>query len=136
MGQLLFQMSHLLRQEASSMPIINERTGEILARDLTRCDNFFKKARGLMFRGSLGETEAYLFVERWESISLTSIHMLFVFFAIGVIWLDADWRVVDLKLARPFRPYYASSRPARYFIECLPAVLDRVHLGDRLRVTD
>jgi uncharacterized membrane protein (UPF0127 family) len=117
------------------MAIINERTGETLARNVTRCDNFFKKGRGLMFRGSLAETDAYLFMERRESISLTSIHMLFVFFDIGVIWLDANWRVVDLKLARSFRPYYAPSRPARYFIECCPAVLDRVQLGDLLRVT-
>jgi uncharacterized membrane protein (UPF0127 family) len=118
------------------MAIINERTGETLVRNVIRCDTFVKKGRGLMFRGSLDETEAYLFVERRESVSLTSIHMLFVFFDIGVIWLDADWRVVDLKLARSFRPYYAPSRPARYFIECRPAILDRVQLGDLLKVTD
>ncbi len=117
------------------MAIINERTGETLAREVKLCDTFLKRGRGLMFRGPLNEGEAYVFVERKESVSLTSIHMWFVFFAIGVIWLDADWRVVDFKLARPFRPYYAPARPARYFIECLPSVLDRVRVGDRLRVT-
>jgi uncharacterized membrane protein (UPF0127 family) len=116
--------------------IINERTGDPLARQVTLCSSFVKKGRGLMFRRPLREDEAYLFMESRESISLASIHMLFVFFAIGVIWLDADWRVVDMRLARPFRPYYAPSRPARYFVECLPAVLNRIQVGDRLRLTD
>jgi uncharacterized protein len=118
------------------MALVNERTSEMIARDVTRCDTFLKKGRGLMFRPPLREGEAYLFVEGRESVGLTSIHMLFVFFTIGVIWLDNDWRVVDLKLARPFRPYYAAGRPARYFVECLPAVLERVQIGDRLRLTD
>jgi uncharacterized membrane protein (UPF0127 family) len=118
------------------MVLVNERTGETIARNVTRCDTFLKRGRGLMFRRPLREGEAYLFVEGRESVSWTSIHMLFVFFTIGVIWLDSDWRTVDLKLARPFRPYYAAARPARYFVECLPAVLDRVQIGDRLRLTD
>jgi uncharacterized protein len=118
------------------MGLVNERTGETIARDVTRCDTFLRKGRGLMFRRPLNEGEAYLFVEGRESVSLTSIHMLFVFFPIGVIWLDNDWRVVDFRLARPFRPYYAASRPARYFVECRPLVLDRVQVGDRLRLTE
>jgi uncharacterized membrane protein (UPF0127 family) len=118
------------------MAIINDSTGETLALRVTRCDTFGKRGRGLMFRRALAPDEAYLFVESRESVSLTSIHMLFVFFSIGVIWLDAGWRVVDRKLARPFRPYYAPARPSQYFIECAPALLDRVHVGDHLRLTD
>ena len=85
-----------------------------------------------MFRPPLREDEAYIFDEGRESRSLTTIHMLFVFFPLAVIWLDAGKRVVDRALARPFYPYYAPSAPARYYLECHPHVLERVHVGDQL----
>jgi uncharacterized membrane protein (UPF0127 family) len=85
-----------------------------------------------MFRASLPEDEVYLFVEGRESIVQTAIHMFFVFFAIGVIWLDRERRVVDKVAARPFRPYYAPSSPAQYYIEGCPAILEGVRLGDLL----
>ncbi len=114
--------------------IRNLTTGTILAYRVENCDTFWRRGRGLMFRRTLAEDEALLFVYGKESISATSIHMFFVFFDIGVIWLDAQRRVVDKTLARPFRPYYASSRPARYFIECHPRVLDFVGVGDQLEL--
>lgn len=85
-----------------------------------------------MFRASLPEDEVYLFIEARESVVQTAIHMFFVFFDIGVVWLDGDKRVVDRALARPFRPYYAPSRPAQYFLEGRPAILERVRPGDLL----
>jgi uncharacterized membrane protein (UPF0127 family) len=85
-----------------------------------------------MFRRGLAEQDAYLFVERRESVAQTTIHMFFVFFPIAVVWLDRDKKVVDKVLARPFRPYYAPSSPAKYFIEGHPSMLDRVSVGDPL----
>ena len=85
-----------------------------------------------MFHPPLKEEEAYVFVEGRESRSLTTIHMLFVFFPLAVIWLDSSKRVVDTALARPFYPYYAPNSPARYYVESHPATLQRVHVGDRL----
>lgn len=114
------------------MALVNQRTGQMMARRITRCDTLLKRARGLMFRPTLPDDEAYLFVEARESIAMTTIHMLFVFFPIGVFWLDNDQRVVHKTLARPFRLFYAPSQPARYFVECSPAVLDKAQVGDRL----
>lgn len=85
-----------------------------------------------MFRRTLAENEVYLFVEQGESIARTTIHMFFVFFPIAVVWLDREKRVVDKALAQPFRPYYASQSPARYFVEGHPSLLDGVHIGDQL----
>lgn len=115
------------------MPILNASTGEILAEHVTVCNTFFTRGRGLMFRRPLETDEALLFVEPRESISGTAIHMFFVFFAISVIWLDANRRVVDARLARPFRPYYAPVSPARYFIEGHPELLDRVEPGQQIQ---
>lgn len=86
-----------------------------------------------MFRSRRAvEDTVYLFVEKKESVAATTIHMFFVFFPIAVIWLDSERRVVDKKLARPFRPYYAPRQPAQYYIEGHPSLLERVSLGDQL----
>ncbi len=110
----------------------NLTTGEMIASRVVRCDTFWKRGRGLMFRRTLAEDEVYLFVERRESVAQTTIHMFFVFFPIAVVWLDADMRVVDQVLARPFRPYYAPQRPAQYFLEGHPSLLERVGIGDQV----
>ena len=110
----------------------NLSSGTALATHVELCDTFLKRGRGLMFRRSLPRDRALLFVHRKESVSETTIHMLFVFFPIGVIWLDTNKRVVDKKLAKPFRPYYAPSGPAQYFVECDPEVLDLARVGDQL----
>lgn len=117
--------------------MINLTTGETIAQDVVRCDTFWKRGRGLMFRrkGSVEGKRAFLFVEGRESVAATTIHMLFVFFSIAVVWLDADRRVVDTALARPFRPYYAPSQAARYFVEGHPSLLERVSVGDVLEFT-
>ena len=60
--------------------------------------------------------------------------MFFVFFSIGVVWLAADGTVVDAKLAKPFRPYYAPQAAAQYFLEGPPALLDWVRVGERLSI--
>jgi uncharacterized membrane protein (UPF0127 family) len=112
--------------------IVNLATGETLARHVVRCGTFWWRGRGLMFRRALAEDEAYLFVERRESVAQATIHMLFVFFPIAVVWLDGGKLVVDKVLAWPFRPYYAPCQPARYYIEGHPSLLERVSVGDQL----
>jgi uncharacterized membrane protein (UPF0127 family) len=114
--------------------IRNLTTGQIIATEVKWCNTFFSKGRGLMFRCAIGEDEALVFVESKESIGLTSIHMFFVFFPIAVLWLDTEKKVVDKKLARPFRPCYAPQRPAQYFIEGHPNILGKVQLGDHLEL--
>lgn len=112
--------------------LVNRRNGETLAQRVTLCDTFWKRGLGLMFRRQLGADEAYVFIENRESITLTAIHMFFVFFPLAVFWLDSERVVVDATLAKPFRPHYAPSQAAQYFIEGQPALLDRVHVGDAL----
>jgi uncharacterized membrane protein (UPF0127 family) len=98
------------------------------------CDTFLCRLRGLTFRRSWPEDEGLLFVESVESRVATSIHMFFVFFSIGVVWLAADGTVMDAKLAKPFRPYYASRAPAKYYLEGTPALLSWVQIGERLTI--
>ncbi len=114
------------------MRLVNKSQGTVLARRVEVCDTPWTRLRGLMFRRTLAEDEALWFhldrSGRWTA----AIHMFFVFFPIGVIWLDEEGRVVDRALAKPFRPWYAPARPAAVFVEGLPALLERCRVGDLL----
>jgi uncharacterized membrane protein (UPF0127 family) len=111
----------------------NETQGLTLVRRARRADSFFTRLRGLTFRRRLGAHEALWLVGSRENRVDAAIHMFFVFFPIGVLWLDKDNRVVDTVLARPFRPLYLPKGPAISLLECQPAVLERVELGDKIR---
>ena len=111
----------------------NAQTGAVV---LPRADwraNFWGHLTGLMFRRHLPDDEGLLFVYGHESVLDTAIHMLFVYFPIATVWLDKNGVVVDKTLAKPWRLSYAPHKPAQYFIEARPALLDRVALGDPLR---
>jgi len=110
----------------------NLTTGEILATRVHHCNSLLSRARGVMLRRSLREDEVLIFSEGDESVVFTTITMLFVFFPIAVLWLDGEKQVVDKRLARPFRLWYAPARPARYYVEGHPSLLDRVEVGHYL----
>jgi uncharacterized protein len=110
----------------------NASTGDIVLARAKWCQNFWCHFKGLMLRPSLPEDEGLLFVYGRESIMDTAIHMFFCFFPIAAVWLDQDRRVVDAKLAKPWRPWYAPKKRAQYIIEARPGLLDRVKIGDQL----
>jgi len=107
-------------------------TGEVVLARAAPADTFFKRWRGLMLRRRLAEDEGLLFTFHRENRGESAIHMFFVGFPIAAVWLDGQGVVVDAKLAKPWRPYYAPARPARYLIEAPPSLLERVTVGERL----
>ena len=104
----------------------------VLLEHVKWCDSFGGKLLGLMFRKSLAESEGLLMVEPRASKINTSIHMLFMNFAIATIWLDEDLQVVDKVMAKPWRLAYVPAKPAMYTLETLPEILDKVEIGDKL----
>lgn len=112
--------------------IRNTRTGEIIVRRAAWCQSFWCQLRGLQFRASLPADEGLLFVNDSESRVGTAIHMMFVFFPIAVIWLDAAGTVVDKQLAKPWRPLYVPKKAAQYYLEALPETMEHVAIGDVL----
>ena len=111
----------------------NETRGTELLGRVLRCSSFLCRLRGLTWRRHLDPGEGLLLAGRRESRLDTAIHMLFVFFPIAAIWLDRSGRVVDARLARPFRPIYIPSGPARDILEGPPDCLQKVRVGDLLR---
>lgn len=64
-----------------------------------------------------------IFKREYESIVGSSIHMLFVFYPINVIFLDSNKKVVDIKKKlKPFT-FYSPKKKAKYIIE-LPIETD------------
>ncbi len=122
--------------KAQSDLVLRHADGRALPLQVRRCDTLTCQFLGLMFRRRLAPHEALLFMESSESRVGTAIHMFFVFFSIGVVWLAADGTVVDKKLARPFRPYYAPRLPAQYYLEASPEILDEVVVGEQLLIEE
>ncbi len=110
----------------------NEMRDERVLERVRRCTSFLCRLRGLTFRRRLDDDEGLLLVGRRENRADAAIHMFFVFFSIAVVWLDKSGRVVDARLARPFRPLYIPRAPARDILEGPPALLERVQIGERL----
>jgi len=110
-----------------------KQSNKVILRRVKLCDNFWTRFRGLQLVTNLPDDEGLLFVTGSESRANTTIHMFFMFFSIGVVWLDSKGKVVDKCFAKPWRPVYAPKSPAQYFIEARPGILDKVKIGDVLR---
>jgi uncharacterized membrane protein (UPF0127 family) len=100
------------------------------------CLSSLCRLRGLMFRSKLPLDKGLLLVEASESRLNASIHMLFVFMDLGVIWINSGNVVVDSVLARAWRPFYVPRQPARYILEIHPDRLHEFTTGDRISFTN
>ncbi len=111
----------------------NSANGSIVLARARLCASFWCHFRGLQLVPRLPDDQGLLFVTKHEGRTHTAIHMFFMLFSIGVIWMDAEGRVVDKAFAKPWRPMYAPSQPAQYYLEANPSILERVNIGDRLQ---
>ena len=94
------------------------------------CDSFLCRLRGLTFRSSLASDKGLLLVEAHASLLSTTIHMMFVFMDLGIIWINSEKVVVDSVLARPWHLAYIPRQPAMYTLEIHPARLNEFKIGD------
>lgn len=97
------------------------------------CSSFLCRLRGLTFRRSLTDGEALLLVQKRENRSDAAIHMLFVWIDLAVIWINSAHEVVDVQLARRWRPFYIPKAPAQYVLEMSSTRLSEFRQGDNLR---
>jgi uncharacterized protein len=112
------------------MKIYHRATGQCLAEEVTLANTFFKRLRGLMFRRSLAESEAL-----WLR-PCNGVHTFWMLFAIDVIFLDRQLRIVKLvENMRPFR--VASPKLVASSVVEMPAhTIARASLkvGDQLEI--
>ena len=113
--------------------LLHVESGQTLLSSVRWCDTFTSKLRGFTFRRTLAEDEGLVLVEKGESRMNTAIHMLFVFFDLGVVWVNEAGVVVDRITAKRWRSSYVPKFPARYVIEVHPNMLSQIELGDHIQ---
>jgi len=97
------------------------------------CVSFLCRLRGLTFRHNLASDKGLLLVQGKDSRIDTSIHMLFVWMDLAVIWINDGGDVVDTCLAKSWRPAYFPKAPARYILEINPERLGDFQVGDKVK---
>jgi len=112
--------------------IVNRKTGETLFASVKWCQSRLCRFIGFQFRKRLKPGEAIVLVHNKDTISGSSIHMLFVFTSLAVFWVNSQGEVTATQLAKPWRPFYASPIPAQYVIETGPEEITRVSVGEEL----
>jgi uncharacterized membrane protein (UPF0127 family) len=111
------------------MAVLMKSDGTVVASEVEFADTLLKQAVGLMFRRQVPPGYAMVFDMRREQY--ISIHMMFVFFPIDLVYLDRDRRIVDIK--RRLRSWIGVAipkRPARYAIEMPAGTIDRYRLRE------
>lgn len=118
------------RPRRNEMKLYHRATGQCLAEQVELANTFLTRLRGLMFRRRLSPTVAL-----WIR-PCNGVHTFWMFFAIDVLFLDRELRVVKLvENMRPFRltrPHLA----ARSVIEMAAHTIAKAKLkvGDQLEI--
>lgn len=112
--------------------IFHQEQNKPLIQKAKWCNNFGSKLQGFMFKKTLTPEEALVLVEKSENRVNTAIHMLFMNFDLGVLWVNASGEVVDKTYAKRWKLQYTPSKPAQYVIEMHPSLLDVVKIGDHI----
>ena len=89
--------------------------GDVISSDVEYAKSMFKQAKGLMFRRSIPDSYAMVFI--FSSLKKISLHMLFVPFPLDVLFLNEDKRIVKITTLRSWIGITDSGEKIRYVIE-------------------
>ena len=91
----------------------------------------FQQARGLMFTKAKNFNFCLVFPLQHRNRVLNSVHMLFVFYKILAVFLDANKKVVDFKVLKPFT-FYIPKRNCAYLLELPKEFEKKIKIGDEI----
>ncbi|WP_367344196.1 DUF192 domain-containing protein [Methanomethylovorans sp.] len=100
--------------------------GELVASDIEFAEGIISRSKGLMFRKSIAERYALIFI--LPSPKSVSVHMLFVFFPIDVIFLDIGKKILATARLRPWIGLTQSPKKTKYIIEMHSGSIERCKL--------
>jgi len=112
--------------------IVNQTQPDLKPIQAKYCQSFFCQLRGLMFTKSLPEHHGLLLVQGSESRINSSIHMMFMWMDLAVIWINSKYQVVDVILARRWKLAYLPKQPAKYVLETDVSNLGDFNIGDQV----
>lgn len=118
------------------LKVVQRSTGDVLVESARWCRSSLCKFLGLQFRRRLKPGEGLILVMPKDSIPQSSIHMFFVFFSIAAVWINSKGVVTSAQLAKPWRPFYSSPKPAKYVLEASPSILERIKVGEKLNFVE
>ncbi len=113
------------------MMIVKNLTRNIIISSNAKiCGSIFSKFVGLMFSRKSGRALIFAFKKE----NKISLHMLFVFYSIDVLFLDKNKKVADIK--ENFRPFtlYTSRIKSKYAVELPNRTIKKTKtkIGDRI----
>jgi len=113
--------------------LFNKKTGKKLMDKVLIAETHWQKMKGLMFEDPSRFDYALVFKLPRESIANSTIHMLFVFFPIDVVYLNKGKKVVDIvKNLPPFSLGYVPKKPSKFFVELPVGKSKGIAIGDVL----
>lgn len=113
--------------------LFNQTTQKKIIDSVHVADSAWKKFRGLMFEKKKRFDYVLIFDFGRETTWGASIHMLFVFFPISLVYLNEKKYVVDIKQSiQPWTVNYTPKKQARYLVELPPENGKKISLGDEL----
>lgn len=112
--------------------LLNRTRGKEIQAKVRIAEDPFSRMKGLMFENENKFDYALVFELPSESRIRASIHMMFVFFPIEVVYLDSQKKVVDIAKVNPWTLNYTPKKPAKYFIELKSGLSKGIKAGDFL----
>lgn len=94
------------------------------------CSSFFSRFKGLMLQQQLLPGFGLLLVEKRDSRIDTTIHMFFMRFDIATVWINSNYKVIDVQMARRWPPFYIPRSPARFILETNTQNFSDFKIGD------
>ena len=105
---------------------------KVLMKKVRFAKSQWQRTKGLMFEDIKKFDYALVFEFPRESKIGTSLHMIFVFFPIDVLFLNSEKKVVDNVTLTPFIPNYTPKEAAKYVIEMPAGKAKQVRLGEKI----
>ncbi|MDD5148265.1 MAG: DUF192 domain-containing protein [Candidatus ainarchaeum sp.] len=113
--------------------LVNKSTSKKIMPKVRLADNSWLRLKGLMFENQAVFDYALVFDLPSESVLHATIHMLFVFFPIDIVFLDKGKKVVDIvRGIQPFTPSCSPKKPAKFLIELPAGKASGIKEGDLL----
>lgn len=114
--------------------LFNKDSKQVVATEIEVADSFWSRFRGLMFRRKFDPGECILF--KFPKERKFGIHTFFVFFPIDVIYLNADFEVVEMEEGLSPWSSYSPNENADFLIELPEGVIHEsgLEVGDKLAI--
>ena len=112
--------------------LINSSNKQIIIKKTRIANTSFLRFKGLMFEQEKNFDYALIFELNQESRIGSSVHMMFVFFPIDIVFLNSQKIVVDKATLNPWKLNYTPKKSAKYFIELPLKKAKTISLKDKL----